>query len=59
MYISVSKILCAGSIDSMGNYNYVIIEGVCSTLYYVMRKAGEPAYGVTFIVSVCYDWPGE
>jgi len=28
MYISVSKILCAGSIDSTGNYNCVIIEGV-------------------------------
>ena len=28
MYIGVSKSLCALSIDSTGNYNYVIIEGV-------------------------------
>ena len=42
------------SIDSTGSYNYVVVDGVKKYSVLCKKKAGEPAYGVTFIVSVCY-----
>ena len=42
------------SIDSTGSYNYVVVDGVKKYSVLFKKKAGEPAYGVTFIVSVCY-----
>ena len=42
------------SIDSTGNFNYVMVDGVKKYSVLCKKKAGEPAHGVAFIVSVCY-----